>query len=575
MLTEQVRKTDYRRMILLALALTFGLAVIVAQLVRFQVVQHAALKQAAEVQRFWEIPVPSPRGYITDIHGHILAMDVTQWDISASPRLVTDPEQRAAQLAEILSRPQEEMYALLSGDADWVPIADHVDEAAGEAISDLNASGIICEPRALRVYPEGGLGCHVLGIVNDTGDGFYGVEGYHNQLLKGVVGVEGVERDPVGGTLPLPPQMLSAPKAGASLILTMDRNIQYIIEEELQRGLATYGAESGTVVVMNPQTGAVLAIASSPSCDPNAFAETDLRLLSDPSVSSMYEPGSIFKIVTWSAGLDSGTISPGTTFYDKGAIEVGGRIIQNWDRQGYGQVTMTDGLVHSLNTVASFISTSVGKERFYNYVRRFGFGALTGVDLAGEGPGLVKLPGDSDWFPSDLGTNSFGQGIAVTPMQMIAAAAAVANHGILMKPYIVHQYVVADEEGDGQRVVQVEPMTVRRAISLESAETLNGMLVQVIEQSAVQAKVPGYRIAGKTGTAQIPTAYGYHPTDTIASFVGWAPADDPQFIILVKLDKPQTSPWGTQTAAPTFRAIAERLFAYLQIPPDEIRSEEP
>jgi cell division protein FtsI/penicillin-binding protein 2 len=575
MLTEQVGKTDYRRMIFLALVLTFGLAVIVAQLVRFQVLQHAALKKAAETQRTWEVSVPSPRGYITDVHGHILAMDVTQWNISASPKLVSDPEQRADELAQILHEPRDEIHALLTTDADWVPIANRVDEATGEAISDLGASGIICEQRPLRVYPEGSLGCHVLGIVNDTGDGFYGVEGFHNQLLKGVVGVEGVEKDPVGGRLPLPPQILSAPQAGASLILTLDRNIQYVVEEELQRALETYKSEAGTVLVMNPQTGALLAIASSPGCDPNAFADTDLRLLSDPTVSSMWEPGSIFKIVTWAAGLDSGTISPGTTFYDKGAIEVGGRIIQNWDRRGYGLVTMTDGLVHSLNTVASFISTSMGKDRFYTYVRRFGFGALTGVDLANEASGMVKLPGDSNWFPSDLGTNSFGQGIAVTPMQMIAAAAAVANRGILMKPYIVHQFIVSDKEGGGQRIVQVEPMAMRRAISQEAAQTLNDLLVEVIEQSATQAGVPGYRMAGKTGTAQIPTAYGYHPTDTIASFVGWAPADDPQFVILVKLDKPQTSPWGTQTAAPTFRAIAERLFAYLQIPPDEIRSETP
>jgi cell division protein FtsI/penicillin-binding protein 2 len=285
----------------------------------------------------------------------------------------------------------------------------------------------------------------------------------------------------------------------------------------------------------------------------------------------MWEPGSIFKIITWGAGLDSGTVSPGTTFYDNGALEVGGRVIRNWDRQGHGLVTMTDGLVESLNTVASFISTTMGKDRFYTYLRRFGFGNLTGLDLASEGPGMVKLPGDPNWFPSELGTNSFGQGIAVTPMQMITAVSAVANQGMMMKPYIVQQFIIKDESGAQDRVVQVDPMVVRRTISQETAETLTSMLVEVIERGATKAQVPGYRIAGKTGTAQIPTAYGYEPEDTIASFVGFAPADNPQFIVLIKLERPQASPWGSQTAAPTFRVLAERLFAYLQIPPDDMR----
>jgi cell division protein FtsI/penicillin-binding protein 2 len=575
MLTEQVPKSGYGRLIFLALILTFGLAVLVGQLVRFQVLNSANLKIEAAQQRTWEVPVPSERGYIADVQGHILAMDVVQWTISASPPLISDPAALAERLADLLNMPQDDLYALLHSDADWVPIASRVDQEVGEAILDLDEAGITCEPHPLRVYPEGSLGCHVLGIVNDTGDGYYGVEGYHNPLLKGTVGSETIEQDPIGGKIPVPAQILRAPKAGASLILTVDRNIQHIVEGELQKALDEYQAESGTIIVMNPKTGAILAAASNPTCDPNKFAEGDLDLLADPAVSGMWEPGSIFKIVTWAAGLDSGTISPGTSIYDKGAIEVGGRVIQNWDRQGYGQVTMTDGLVHSLNTVAAFISTSMGKERFYTYVRRFGFGTLTGVDLASEGPGMVKLPGDSNWFPSDLGTNSFGQGIAVTPMQMIAAAAAVANRGLLMKPYIVNQYIVADEETGDQRLIQVEPMVVRRVISQEAAQTLTEMLVQVIEQSATKAKVPGYRIAGKTGTAQIPTPYGYDPTDTIASFVGWAPADDPQFILLIKLDKPQASPWGTQTAAPTFRVVAEKLLIYLQIPPDEVRLAQP
>jgi cell division protein FtsI/penicillin-binding protein 2 len=322
---------------------------------------------------------------------------------------------------------------------------------------------------------------------------------------------------------------------------------------------------------MDPRTGALLALVSLPTYDPNRFASVDPSLLADPTVSSMWEPGSILKIITWGAGLDSGTISPEMTVYDEGQVEVGGRIIENSDRQAHGKVSMTTALARSLNTVAAYVSTTMGKDQFYNYLRRFGFGRLTSVDLASEGPGRMKLPGDSDWFPSELGTNSFGQGIAVTPMQMIAAVAAVANHGILMKPYIVQQRVSRDTADGQTSVAPVEPAVVRSAISKEAAATLTDMLVAAVEQNAPGAKVPGYRIAGKTGTAEIPTALGYHPTDTIVSFVGYAPADDPQFIVLVKLDRPKTSRWAARTAAPAFGSIAQRLLAYKQIPPDDIR----
>ncbi len=395
--------------------------------------------------------------------------------------------------------------------------------------------------------------------------GFYGVEGYYNQWLTGMEGKRAIEQNPIGEEIPLPVHAQMAATAGTNLILTVDRNVQMIAVQELERAIEEYQAQSGTVVIMNPKTGAILALANYPSYDPNGFPDVDGELLADASLSKMWEPGSIFKVITWAAGLDSGTISPGTSVYDSGFREVGGRVLWNYDRQGRGWVTMTDGLAQSLNTVAAFISTSVGKETYYTYVQRFGFGNLTGVDMASEGPGMVKRPGDSNWFPSDLGTNAFGQGIAVTPVQMLSAVSAVANDGLLMKPYIVKQFIT------NGKVVSVEPMAVRQAISQDTAATLTGMLVQVVAREATKAQVAGYQVAGKTGTAQIPTAYGYDPTETIASFVGFAPADDPQFAVLVKLDKPQASPWANHTAAPAFRAIAERLIVYLQLPPDEIR----
>jgi cell division protein FtsI (penicillin-binding protein 3) len=558
------------RLIVLALGFTFGFAVIIAQLVKYQIVQHPLWLYLGQQERGEEKNITPARGDILDALGLVLAMNSVRWDISVSPSLVADPEQLAEQLSEALDQPRDEIAAVLAmTDTVWLPLAQGVDQQVGERLFALHASGLICEPRSIRVYPDGSLLAHTLGIVTMVGDGFHGVEGYYNQALKGSVGKEEIEHDSSGAPLPIPPLGQNPPRKGVSVVLTLDSNIQYIVQQELLHALDEYDAESGTVIVMDPRTGAILANFSYPTYDPNDFASTDLGLILDPAVSKMWEPGSVFKIVTWAIGLDTGTISPGTTFYDDGTMEVGGRVIENWDRQGHGLVTMTDGLAQSLNTVAAFISTSVGKDQFYTYLRRFGFGSLTNVDLAVEGPGMVKEPGDSNWFPSDLGTNSFGQGIAVTPIQMIAAAAAVANRGVLMKPYIVQQYIT--EEAGAPRVINVEPTIVRHAITEETALTLTGMLEEAITQEASKAVVPGYHIAGKTGTAQVPTAYGYDPEDTIASFIGYAPADDPRFIVLIKLDKPQESPWGTQTAAPTFQAIAERLFVYMHIPPDDVR----
>ncbi|MFC2030417.1 peptidoglycan D,D-transpeptidase FtsI family protein [Chloroflexota bacterium] len=571
MSSDQVAGTDRRRLTMLSLVLTFGFSVLLAQLFRWQVLSHSELQEWAERQRRWETEVPSTRGYISDANGHIIAMDVVSWDISVSPPLVMDADSLADNLAPLLPIPREELHAKVSQDVAWVPLARRVPQELGEEIAQLRDSSLTCEPHAARVYPAGELASHAIGIVTDTGDGFYGVEGFHDQQLRPVPGKRQTEHGPGGVELPIAPLAQDPPREGTSLVLTLDLNIQYIVEQELHSALERYGAKSGTIIVMKPTTGEILAIASYPAYDPNTFASTDPKHFADPAISSMWEPGSAFKVVTWAAGLDAGVIKPNTKFRDEGKMEVGGRVIRNADRQAYGLVTMEDGIVHSLNTVAAYISTSLGKDLFYTYVRRFGFGDLTGVDLSSEGPGMVKYPGDSNWFPSDLGTNAFGQGIAVTPIQLITAVSAVANQGLLMQPHIVRQYVTTNELGKIERVTEVQPTVVRRAIAQKAADSVTQMMAQSIEKKIEEARIPGYRVAGKTGTAQVPTPYGYHPKQTITSFVGFAPADDPQFTILVKLDQPKSSPWGSHTAAPTFRAIAERLFVYLKIPPDRVR----
>ncbi len=573
------RQGLHRRLTLLALALGLCCLAVVFRLFQWQVVEHRRLAEESFEWRDAETRLDPPRGRIFDRNGYPLAFDVYDWNISISPSLVltgTEPL-LAEELAPVVAWEVEKLrQALLDKTSTYLPLDGHVPYEVGKAVCDpMPGEGetekkpknmaIRCEPRARRVYPEANLVSHVVGFVNDTRDGFYGVEGYYNQWLKGEQGVYRREVYPDGSEIPFGPMQLIPAKPGKDLTLTLDRNIQLIARQELSAALAQYGATGGTVIVMEPQTGALLASVSLPDYDPNQFAETELERFSDPAVSSQYEPGSTFKIVTWAAGLDAGIIAPDTMVTDEGRLEVGGGVIYNNDLRTYGQISMRQALVRSVNTVAAHISTTLRKDRFYTYLQRFGIGHLTGIDLYNEARGGLRQPGDSQWYPSDLGTNAFGQGLAVTPVQLVTAVAAVANRGLLVRPHLLASWT------DGEQSGRIEPTVVRHAISTQAADVLIGMLVAVVEEGATEAQVPGYRMAGKTGTAQVPIPGGYHPDKTIASFVGWGPVDDPAFVVLVKLDEPTSAPWGSRTAAPTFSRIAQQLFAYLGIPPDHLR----
>lgn len=539
--------------------------ILVGQLVRWQIVEHHRFVTWAQEEHQDEIVIPSRRGDIRDRDGHLLATDLIEYEISASPKIISDPQRTADQLAEYLDLSRDELAALLSSGKPWVPLQKGISQANGEAILRMDVVGLQVEGRSRRVYPEGDLAAHALGFVNSNGNGFYGVEGYYDNLLKGKPGLHAGERSPFGELIPMGASRFVPPVAGATLYLTIDRGVQFLVEQELEKAVRNYRAQSGSIVVLNPKTGAILGMAAFPNYDPNDFSDSSDTLFADPNVSEQYEPGSVFKILTMAAGLDSGEIGPLGTIYDGGSIEVGGRVLYNWDRQGHGTVDMTDVLAKSLNVGVAQVAVTLGKEQFYTYIKRFGFGRLTEVDLANEGPGTLKTPKDASWHESDLGTNSFGQGIAVTPLQIAVAVSAVANDGLLMKPYVVERIV------DAERDVQVKPTVVRQAIVADTAHTLTDMLVEALDRADSEAQVPGYRMAGKTGTAQIPVPGGYHPTLTLASFAGFLPADDPQVLVLVIIDRPTTSKWGSKTAAPTFRRIAEQLVVMLNIPPDDVR----
>ena len=556
---------------------TVAAAVILAgRLFYWQVVRHSDLREVGQRWQLVDVPIPAQRGMILDRHGFVLAMDEYEFEIYATPRDIRNPEELAADLAPILEADQHNLETLLSRrDQPSVSLVWDAPLAMARGVEavkdDWGTAALGISPARKRMYPEASLASHLLGFVTYGHevdyDAFYGVEESYDQQLRGDAGSWGGSGDTLDLSISIGASSVVLPRDGRNVVLTVDRTIQRLTEDELQKTLTEYGGQGGTIIVMDPRTGAILAMASYPAYDPNPVLgqQIDEDLFFNPAVSESYEPGSVFKVVTMAAALDSGTVGRYTTYYDGGQIYVGGHLIMNWDREAYGPTSMTDLLKHSLNVGAATLSTNMGPEIFYDYVKRFGFSEPTGIDLPYEAKGLLRLPGDGNWREGDLGTNSFGQGIAVTPIQMITAVAAVANGGVLPRPYVVQRI-----EENGQVVQEFHPQPGRQVISPWVAQELSEMLAEIMAGKE-NLDIPGYTIAGKTGTAQIPVTGGYHPVDTIASFVAYAPAQDPAFIILVKIDKPTASPWGTVVAVPAFKNLAAQLFHYLNIPPDDFR----
>ena len=558
-------------------ALVAGIAafgvVVVAQLIRLQVIEHDYwIGERVKLQTETRDIVPE-RGRIWDRHGSLLAGNEPRYQVVVDRTALTDgrsgPDNLAVLIrdaAPVLGLTAEEISQQLASGRRRLLLKTDLDAALGQRVMELGLSWIDVEPYWRRVYPERTLAAAVLGFYNAEHKGYYGLEAYYHSELAGHALSVKIDRDVWRDPLPLNAVGLDlfAPP-GADLVLTIDRTVQMIVEEELSAALEMTGAESGLIIAMHPRTGAILAMANAPGFDPNSYtdtAETEPERFVNPAVSEVYEPGSVFKIITLAAALDSGLAAPDTTYLDTACLEVGGRSLCNWDREGHGVVSMVDMMAKSLNVGAATLSMRMGASTFYNYASAFGFGNTTGVDLQGEVAGHVRTPADVTWYESDLGTNAFGQGLSVTPLQMIAAAAAIANEGALVRPHVVKAIVEVDRTRSARTVETGYP------ISPETARALTDVLVEAVAREVPQAQVPGYRIAGKTGTAQIPIPGGYDDPWTIASFVGYGPASDPRLIILVRLDRPTISPYGSTTAAPVFRRVAARLFPLLGIPPD-------
>lgn len=552
-----MNSSQQRRLWVVVIGLLFLAVVIIGRLVAFQIVQGREwADRASDTVRVVARP---ERGTIYDRHGTVLAANGADYQISIAPNLIYEPEELATALTSILQKPRYEILSAIESPQPFVMLEGRVSDEVANLVRTLPYEGLQIDPLPRRFYPQGDMLCHVLGYVDFDGNGGAGLEGYYQRELAGEAASATINISP------LTSQQSVIAHEGADLVLTIDRTVQYMVERYLERGLRDYGAVSGTIIVMDPRTGAILAMANSPCYTPYQFYEAAEGLLLNPAVSRQYEPGSVMKVVTMAAALDSGVVNPQSTYYDTGVLEVGGHQTYNWDRSAPGTTDMTTLLARSLNVGAATLATWMGPDVFYDYFQRFGFGRPTGIDLMTEAAGQMPLPGDAFWTESFLATNAYGQGLAVTPLQMITAVAALANKGYLMQPYIVQEI-----HGDSG-VFEHQPSIVSRPISPETANQLTVMSVTAVAREVEEAQVPGYTIAGKTGTAQIAENGIYLPDDVIGSFIGWLPADDPEIIVLVKLDRPQSAPWGSQTAAPLFAELTEELVVLLDIPPDNVR----
>jgi cell division protein FtsI/penicillin-binding protein 2 len=560
------------------MVLLVGFLLLIAQLVRWQVLDRDRVlppqaSAAAEPKKRGP-----QRGTVVERHGQPLALDTYRWEIWAQPSLV-DPEQ-APELTsklvqtlgpELSMAPSELLQLLSSGDARTYTLARRAPELAGEAIRAWTGGerrGIGMRPYPIRFYPQRALAAHILGFVNDEPNAYYGIEEHYDDYLR-QLGTPFQKTDPsvqaLYRQLPVEWQEYLPSDTGQDMVLTIDLRAQFMVERALAKALGKYQAEAGTIIVLDPHTGAILAMASLPSYDPNRFGTTSTdKVLVDPAISKQYEPGSVFKVVTMAAGIDAGLITPDTVITDTVAFEYFGQAIQNWDRQSKGPITVREVLIGSRNVPTAKVAVALGDSLFYQYVRRFGFGQLTEVDLANEAPGTVKVPGDPFWSPFDLATNSFGQALAATPLQVAVATSVIANGGVLVRPHILEAMVYRGQ------VIRPETTVVRRVIKPETAAAMRDIMVDVVAVGSANAKVSGYAVAGKSGTAQVAIEGGYSATETIHTFVGFAPADSPQVVVLVKLDKPKSHPWAESTAAPTFAEVIRQMMILLNVAPEQV-----
>jgi stage V sporulation protein D (sporulation-specific penicillin-binding protein) len=538
---------------------------IVCRLFFVQVVSGDSYQLQAAKQHFFELPIAANRGNIESSDGNKLVINQPSYLVYLEPRNIKDRGALISALSHYLGMDSSLINNLVDAPGRiWAPLVHKVGSEIVDTLSQLHLSGLGYEKESKRFYPEASTAAHLLGFVgadvNGTPKGYFGLEGYYDRELRGKPGMLIQEKDVQGNPIIVGDVKKVEAQDGRTLILWLDRSVQNIAETRLSDGIKKYGAKSGTIVIMNPQTGGILAMASFPTYDPADYEKYNRDLYRNPVVADSYEPGSTFKSLVMAAGIEENLISPDTMMDENGPVKIDQYQIRTWDNQYHGIISMTDVLVHSSNVGMVFIARKLGLPKMLSYLHAFGFGVPTGIDLEDEmSPDLRP---DSDWKEIDLATVSFGQGIAVTPIQMVRAVSVIANGGMLVEPHVVQ--AVKDKNGE---VVNIKTKNIRRVIKPQTASIMAEMMVAAVDRGEAKwAKPKGYRIAGKTGTAQIAVAGHYDDKKTIASFVGFAPADNPKFVMLVTLQEPSSSQWGSETAAPLFFGVSQDLFNYYGIP---------
>jgi cell division protein FtsI/penicillin-binding protein 2 len=491
-----------------------------------------------------------------------LATNIMKFDVWVVPRNLKNPEETAKILAEKLSLDANQLLPDFKSNKLYIPpIIKRIDKIKAEEIANLNLRGVITVPSPVRFYPEGTMAAQLIGFVNYDGEGSSGIENYYNNELKGVPGVVYGLKDTKGRVIGVNDQTRA--QNGVDLVLTIDSTVQFIAETKLKEAIEKYGATGGTIIIAEPDTGRVLAMANNPSFDPNKFNEVPKEqqsLYINPAISDVYEPGSIFKPMIMAAAIDAGKVEPDTKPEDlpggfNNMVTIDGYEIHNSQDKAFGFETMTKVLENSDNIGMIWVADRMGNDIMGKYIKDFGIGAKTGIDAGAEGGGKMSDP--AKWRNVNRATISFGQGISATPIQIISAYMALANDGKLVKPHLLDTIISASGEEK-----KIETTEVRQVIKKETADKIKEMLVSVVENGhGKKAKVDGFRVAGKTGTAQIPKkdGPGYEEEAHIGSFAGFAPADDPKFVMMVKLDRPSNVEWAESSAAPTFGEIAKWL----------------